>query len=73
MEGAFKPFFGISADNRAAGGEILNDIDIDAIYVKNADPTVYNNKNDLENERLSLIAEKYEGERYIEGEGGEEG
>jgi hypothetical protein len=58
IEGGFKPYVVVAADNRKLG--IKNEIDIDAIYVKSQDPTVYNNRNDVENERLTLIAEKYE-------------
>jgi hypothetical protein len=58
IEGSFKPYLALAADNKKEGRR--NEIDIDAIYVKNQDPTVYNNRNDVENERLTLIAEKYD-------------
>ncbi len=71
IEGGFKPYLALAADNRKEG--IKNEIDIDAIYIKNQDPTVYNNRNEVENERLTLIAEKYEliGEATKLGAGGE--
>jgi hypothetical protein len=37
----------------------LNDIDLDSITFKNTDPNAYQNKNELEELRLTLLAEKY--------------
>ena len=40
-------------------GEYLNEIDIDSIYIKNQDLSIYQDANELENQRLLLLAEKY--------------
>lgn len=41
VNGAFKPFFGLLASNKVGN---INDIDINAIYIKNMDPRVYHDK-----------------------------
>jgi hypothetical protein len=38
-----------------------NEIDINAVYVKNKDPRVYREKEKLEEERLALLVERHTG------------
>ena len=52
---SFRPYFGLVASNKQA----YNEIDINAIYVKNRDPRVYKDKEKLEEERLSLLVERH--------------
>lgn len=54
IDGTYKPNFGIVASNYKA----KNDIDINAIYMKNMDPRAYRNKEKLNQEYLVLVADK---------------
>jgi len=56
-QGTFKPFITLASSNH---NEWLNDIDLDAVYLRNTDPDAYQDKEGLENIRLNLLAEKYE-------------
>jgi hypothetical protein len=51
----FKPYMAIVAANR----EFVNEIELQAIYVKNRDPKAYANSQELENERLMMLIRKH--------------
>lgn len=53
----FKPYFGVMATN-SFEKDIINDIDIAAIYVKNRDPNEYQDKIQMEQERLRFLSKK---------------
>lgn len=51
----FRPYFAIAAYNSE---EFINDVDLNAIYVKNRDPRSYTDKQAIENERLTMLVKK---------------
>lgn len=55
VEPPFAPFLTIVASNK----KNLNDIDIDAIFVKNMDPRVYTDPKVLEEERLQFLVQRH--------------
>lgn len=54
----FHPFFGVIAGNNNRG--ITNDIDIEAIYVKNLDENSFKDKSKLEELRLKYLLRKHQ-------------